>query len=618
MTLTDEKWTLAVDININDYLDLTYRVKQQMKFLDIIGKGLTDVVTGYQMRFLEEESKTMNRRLDQVTEILNGITETSTPAERRHKRGLANIGGTALKFLFGTADDNDLSRIHQKFDDISVQHQEMVHSIQASASLLNRTYGMLKRNSATLEEVVKATRNIQNEINSIHEQIRRNHDSTLRIVDAHFTINANLRLLGFVISSIEHNVTQLMLALDKISQGRLSTSIINPAKLRDTLSSIIELLPNDYTFLHPVRLSDIYNFYLTSRTYALAYDKTIRILVDLPLTTLGRTFALYKVTPFHHFNSESNTTVSIKPKFPFFAITDDAQAYYEMDYMEVAGCTGSTWKICKPFKAVRRLPVISCNMALFRGDAVNRKKLCKIQVSTSASPEFARTEGDNRWAYSVPKPAKAVINCLSSNKTTRHFEMNALKYLEDTGLLSLEKTCSAQIDGYTLLPHSEDTTEVTMAQSRFTVPNVLATTKRNETTSDPEQHEIVELLSQIYDQDFQATDLELSQLRLMVTKLEEVPKHEIKENWLPYSIMTTAFVIIIILSTTIWIQRRLANGQPIRNHRSTDTFDTYTPAYLNMQPMFNAPPPPPLPILQVITEESTQVHCYEEPRSLRV
>ncbi|CAG9769523.1 unnamed protein product [Ceutorhynchus assimilis] len=171
----------------------------------------------------------------------------------------------------------------------------------------------------------------------------------LKVIDARFTINPEVWRLGFVITSIEHDVNQLMIALDTVAQGRLSNAIISAAKLKETLATIEDQLPSNYAFLRAVRMMDIHNFYTKSYTYAIFFSGSIQILVEFPLTTLGRTFTLYRVNTFPYYNAKVNATIAIRPSIPLQAVSNDAMSFYEMKDHELTNC-------------------ISCKMALFRGD----------------------------------------------------------------------------------------------------------------------------------------------------------------------------------------------------------------------------------------------------------
>lgn len=50
---------------------------------------------------------------------LNDLVKTITPFEHRKKRGLLDVGGVALKFLFGIVDSDDLLEINKKKDSLS-------------------------------------------------------------------------------------------------------------------------------------------------------------------------------------------------------------------------------------------------------------------------------------------------------------------------------------------------------------------------------------------------------------------------------------------------------------------------------------------------------------------
>ncbi|CAG9771471.1 unnamed protein product [Ceutorhynchus assimilis] len=129
ITLTDEKWTLAISIDLNNYLDLMFLVRQQMKFLDLVSQSITTSMSNYHMTFLNDERQLMTKCIDHIAEIIKGIRDTT--AAHRSKRGLINIGGTARKFLFGSPDANDIATIETQFKGMEAVNVEVIHSLKA-------------------------------------------------------------------------------------------------------------------------------------------------------------------------------------------------------------------------------------------------------------------------------------------------------------------------------------------------------------------------------------------------------------------------------------------------------------------------------------------------------
>jgi hypothetical protein len=57
------------------------------------------------------------------------MTEKLLPTTRR-KRGLIDLGGQALKFLFGTATNSELQTLHQAVEEIRNKQTTLVHSVE--------------------------------------------------------------------------------------------------------------------------------------------------------------------------------------------------------------------------------------------------------------------------------------------------------------------------------------------------------------------------------------------------------------------------------------------------------------------------------------------------------
>ncbi|CAG9771482.1 unnamed protein product [Ceutorhynchus assimilis] len=372
------------------FLD-AFLVKQQMEVRDLVSAQ-----SGYQRTFLKEEHQLMMKRIDHIVATTKGIIDTTD--HQRFKRGMINVGGTVIKFLFGNPDANanDVERIERQFDGMQAVNVEIVHSLKAQATMLNKTYQMLKVNTKTPKEVSLVTQDLQRDIQKLQSDLTQSTKNSFKLIDTSFSIDANFRMLGSVITSIKHNVNQLEIALDTVAQSRLSNAIISALKLKETLAIVEDQLPNNYAFLHAVRM---------------------------------------------------------------------------------------------------HLPVTSCSMALFRGETKTVAQICQKTSSTIPTETFHRVDGadgHNRWAYSLSCPLKTVIQCLNrNNHSSKNYESRTVQYFQGSGLLPLDKYCYAQIEGRTLLPHSEEMTTVNTTLEKFHFPTHMTVNNKAEPSDDHLEEQIL-------------------------------------------------------------------------------------------------------------------------------
>ena len=54
------------------------------------------------------------------------------------KRGILDIGGTALKWLFGVSTQSDLIELNTEMEKRGIQQQQIVHLLDKQATIMNK------------------------------------------------------------------------------------------------------------------------------------------------------------------------------------------------------------------------------------------------------------------------------------------------------------------------------------------------------------------------------------------------------------------------------------------------------------------------------------------------
>jgi len=136
--LSGDKWTVVINIALDDYNALLYtmkrtlqQVRQEIKLhkgrrsyffdiqwdeidrLDTMVRGLDGDLQGFRKLLFEE---TLTGKFNNV-----GI---------RTKRGLINLLGYGMKYLFGTADAYDVKRLSDVCDELHVFKSKMTHAVE--------------------------------------------------------------------------------------------------------------------------------------------------------------------------------------------------------------------------------------------------------------------------------------------------------------------------------------------------------------------------------------------------------------------------------------------------------------------------------------------------------
>jgi hypothetical protein len=164
--LTGDKWTIAVNVALDDYLSLirgmrfalghirrniqAYRY-QRVPTLDIHWEeiGRLDKVTNE----LEDDLSSFSKLLSEERPVQHPL---STP--KREKIWLINVLGYGLKYLFGTADAKDVKRLNSVCDNLHAFEKQTVHAMEQQLTYLSTLDKSTKQNARDTVKLAKVLR----------------------------------------------------------------------------------------------------------------------------------------------------------------------------------------------------------------------------------------------------------------------------------------------------------------------------------------------------------------------------------------------------------------------------------------------------------------------------
>jgi hypothetical protein len=80
------------------------------------------------------------------------------PNNVRPKRGLLNLIGYGLKYLFGTADAHDVERLSAICDDLSKFKEKMMHAVEHQMTYIRVLDETIKQNTIDIIELAEVLR----------------------------------------------------------------------------------------------------------------------------------------------------------------------------------------------------------------------------------------------------------------------------------------------------------------------------------------------------------------------------------------------------------------------------------------------------------------------------
>jgi hypothetical protein len=102
---------------------------------------------------LEADLENVSKLLSEETPLKNKMTNP-----QRTKRGLVNLFGYGLKYLFGMADARDVQRLNDVGDTLHTFQKNLVHAAEQQLTYLRTLDEATKANAKTTLELAKTLR----------------------------------------------------------------------------------------------------------------------------------------------------------------------------------------------------------------------------------------------------------------------------------------------------------------------------------------------------------------------------------------------------------------------------------------------------------------------------
>jgi hypothetical protein len=276
--LSGDKWTIVVNIALDDYVTLITNMKMilnqvrqkiqvekspRFDSLDLHWEEIDRLYTV--IGGLETDVKSFQRLLFEEPLVKNvGITGIRT------KRGLINVLGYGLKYLFGTADARDVKRLTAVCDEFHAFESRMLHAAEHQLTYIRTLDEATKQNT---KDIVSLARTLRDSIRNYSlSLIRVEADllDTQAALKKQMRYSAAIREIEMAIIELKFSIVQLQEAIDVTSIGQLSSVLINPYNLSIILQQVSLQLPAGLSMITGLTVEEMYVYYTIATVHAVA------------------------------------------------------------------------------------------------------------------------------------------------------------------------------------------------------------------------------------------------------------------------------------------------------------------------------------------------------------
>ena len=345
----------------------------------------------------------------QLTNTLDDLTELYTQTDdRRQKRSLLPWAGDLLGSLFGTATKSDMSRLRQQINSLSANENELVHVVENSLSIINKTNSVVANNRRVINILSHAADKLDRKIRMLNNVIwdrERIQDVRIGMSNKVITMtNAIIRTLRKV-SNMVHNLSDNM---NRALRNQLSTTLVAPEQLRDVLGGISRRIPSSLT-LKEYDGNRIMWYYKHLPVTVVPDQDRIHLISVIPLIPVESLYTLYRMVVLPIPIEQTEMASVIITEGTHFAISKQGNSYVILDDDELSKCQNLDTTYCPLNRAsmnLARMPSCLGSLYLAEQDGITRN--CPVKISNNVKFPIFRHLVQGKWM--IASKSKIIIH----------------------------------------------------------------------------------------------------------------------------------------------------------------------------------------------------------------
>jgi hypothetical protein len=476
--LSGDKWTIVVNIALDDYTALVngMRVMLNQIWVKIQTYKNPKTYDNFDIHW-EEVSRldVMVRGLDADLQSVRALLyqePVNRGPKNRDNRGLLNVLGYGLKYLFGTADARDVKRLTAVCDKLHEFEARMTHAVDHQLTYIRTLDEVTKQNAQDIANLTGTLRDVLKTYSVDLNRVEADLYDTQNVLIRQVRFTAAIREIEMAMLDLKFSITQLQESLDVTSMGQLSSVLINPFNLSVILQQVSLQLPAGLTMLTGLTVEDMYVYYTIATVHAVASPNVIRLLIDIPLKAADRYFELYQVHSLPFFQQDIGKFVMIDEMFTYLAVAESRQYFAVLTPNMLSRCTQGLYTVCPSDMVLMAAGEYNCLTALFMGKTEVVYAKCKrLILSEPFEPVWIRSPDASYWIYSLNAPQRVTVQCQGTGSPPTD-EMNSQMILRGTGMLPNSSSCYIYAEKFKLLPHSWGKTTVFLDKARIVLPSI--------------------------------------------------------------------------------------------------------------------------------------------------
>ena len=397
--------------------------------------------------------ETISNRLDLIQNSVH-INKQNTPEEPEPvlSRGLINLGGDILKWVFGTPNNNDLEELNKRLQENHKTNVEIVHSLEDQATIISENLHHTSINTEALSELREVLSSLDREF----EKFKQEQGLDFEYFD--FIIKIDFAFSGIhgQIDSLEQYVDNLSIGFATLSNGHLPPELFSPETFQSVLQTITNRLPANWAMAIKDHPDNLWKFYQETKVSVAVsahvnptYLYGVKLFLHIPIYELKFQFQLYKVFNLPVYNFNATHGIQYEKMADYLAVSADQESYMLLNERDIVQCQKTTpfW-ICPIVQALRRMKTTpSCAVSLFRNDQDKHEHCAQILVPWKGT--YSIYLGNQKWLYSDKQETVVNFACANTGMTIRDI---TTRKIDKVSILEVPRGCTVYAKDWILPP----------------------------------------------------------------------------------------------------------------------------------------------------------------------
>jgi Baculovirus F protein len=463
--MTADSWCVVVDVNVNSYINnirsfQTMATSFSPPAFDRYSDNLSSVDSEL-MKVTDKSVVTLRNKAGNLVEKLVDLklsmtsiatshrskgTDSLDIHQRRPTRGILDVGGKVLNFLFGILTTTHYDQLNTKIEALDQSQDKIQHIIAEQLTIVNHSYFQVSAMRSHVNKVDAEINFLKQDFSSFQKNVK----TEFARVETRFIYLARAsrvtRTMDMLYDQLHGDVQQLLHAFLHASMGKLDSYFLPYDTYLELAKQIQSALPRGKEMVTHDDSGVMRLYYSLATLSAFEYKGNLRLFIEFPILNKQRLFSVYEPVYLPTQINSSDLFFAILPKTELFAVSHDMEYYFSLSKAELSTCQQLAMTVCHPMRTISRKNVPDCHYSLFSGDHTNVEQLCSIQTYKNFLPIFYKPENSFDYIYSVPKRTAITGTC--DRAVSPDIFPSAI---EGTGRISIPPSCVALGDTFVLL-----------------------------------------------------------------------------------------------------------------------------------------------------------------------